>query len=64
MTTFVRSLTCERKVTNRMVIWVKVRGALNGFIDHGEGAIKIADGTVCLRSREGMGSSVPVEDIA
>lgn len=64
MTTFVRSLTCERKVTNRMVIGVKVRGTLNGFIDHGEGAIKIANRTVSLPSGEGMGSSVPVEDIA
>lgn len=47
-----------------MVIGVKVRGTLNGFIDHGEGAIKIANRTVSLPSGEGMGSSVPVEDIA
>lgn len=38
MSTFVRSLTCERKVRNRMVTWVKFRGALNVFIDHGKGA--------------------------
>lgn len=40
MTTLVRSLTCERKVRNRMVTWVKVSAALNVFMDHGEGATK------------------------
>lgn len=41
-----------------MVIGVKVRGTLNGFIDHGEGAIKIADGSLSPE-RRGDGIKCP-----
>lgn len=48
----------ERKRKNRMVTQVKVRRALNVFVDHG------ANGTISLRSGDGVESSVQVEDIA
>lgn len=64
MTTFVRSLTCEKKVIDRVVTWVQVREALNEFIDHREGAIKIADGTISPWGGEGMRSSVQIDSIA
>ena len=58
------SLTCERKVIDKVITWVQVRGALSGFIDRGEGAIKIADGTVSAWSGEGMRTSVQMDGIA
>ena len=64
MTTFVRSLTCERKVIDRVVTWVQVSGPLSGFIDHREGAIKIADGTISSWGGEGTRSSVQIDSIA